>query len=186
MQCSLAEVVRQIDGEHLDAGQSGSELGGARLVRPVAEADDQRPLVEPERVTALGKRGRGQLGGNRDAGRLEVGPQRLDLAPSGLLSRPQEDRARVRDERGIEDVNRVGVPVGDLRGDDDLGSGLLQCLAKTFVLVRDPLNVRLREPPILTPAREIGRRAAERGPAAGCRSSSGSRAEHTARVSPLP
>jgi hypothetical protein len=47
-------VVRQIERQHVDIRERAGQRGDARVVRPVAAADDQRLGVEPERVAALG------------------------------------------------------------------------------------------------------------------------------------
>ena len=53
-----AVEVRQVELDHVDAGKRRAQRGDTRRVRPVAAADQERPLVEPEQVAALGGRRR--------------------------------------------------------------------------------------------------------------------------------
>jgi hypothetical protein len=45
--------VRQVERDHLDVGKRGSKRRDSGVIRPVAAADEQRALVEPDRVAAL-------------------------------------------------------------------------------------------------------------------------------------
>ena len=50
---AAAVEVRQVEREHLDAGQEAAERLDPGGVRAVRVADEQRPLVEPDGVAAL-------------------------------------------------------------------------------------------------------------------------------------
>ena len=80
---SITSRVRDGRPERVDAGG----------VRSVAAADEQRRLVEPERVAALGRRGRLEPGGDRHAGLDEIGGQRVHFEPPALLAGAEENGA---------------------------------------------------------------------------------------------
>ena len=65
-------VVRQVEWDDVDVRQRIAELLDPGGVRPVAVADEQRSLVEPERVAALDRRRCLEPRGDRNAGRREV------------------------------------------------------------------------------------------------------------------
>ena len=47
--------VREIESDHLDSGKGVGERGYGRRIRPVADSDEKRALVEPDRVATLGE-----------------------------------------------------------------------------------------------------------------------------------
>ena len=72
MQDLAASVpVREVEGDHVDARERAGERVDRRVVRPVADPDEQRSLVEPQRVAALDEHGREQLEHDGDTGRGE-------------------------------------------------------------------------------------------------------------------
>ena len=54
---AAAVPVREVEGDHVHPGEGVPESAHGRRVRPVADADEQRLLVEPDRVAALHHRG---------------------------------------------------------------------------------------------------------------------------------
>ena len=62
------------------------------FVRPVADADEKRPLVEPNRVAALDESRVVERGCDRNAGVRQRACDRVRLSSSPLLARPQQDR----------------------------------------------------------------------------------------------
>src|SRR5918994_5050663 len=92
-----AAVVGQVEGQDVDAGESTRERVRSGRVRAVAEAHEQRALVEPERVAAFGERRRLEPRGNRDSGCLEVAAEVFRFALPLLLAGPEEQRASVGD-----------------------------------------------------------------------------------------
>jgi hypothetical protein len=116
-----AVPVREVEREHLRVREGGRELLDAARVRAVAAADEERVVVEPERVAAVDRPRRLDPGGDGDAGAREGGLERGRLAEAPVLARPQEDGALVADEDGVVGVDGVGVPRLPLR-DDDLGA----------------------------------------------------------------
>ena len=45
--------VREIEGDHIDSGEGVDQGGNGGGVRPVADPDEKRALVEPDGVAAL-------------------------------------------------------------------------------------------------------------------------------------
>src|SRR5207244_4806637 len=111
----------QGEGEALAAREGPRQRACSGLVRPVSAADEERPLVEPQRVATLGERGRLEPRRDRHAGALQIAAQRLRLAAAELLARAEQDRARVGDERGIVCVDRVERAGQRLLRVDELG-----------------------------------------------------------------
>ena len=85
--------VREVEDDHLDVGERCPQGGHALVVRAVAAADQERALVQPDRVAALGGRGRLEPSGDRHAGLDQVRGHGLDLRPAPFLPRPEQDRA---------------------------------------------------------------------------------------------
>ena len=130
-------VVGQVDRRHFDAWKRRIELAGAGLVRSVAETDDERLLVEPERVPALGQRRFCELGRDWHPGRREVRAHHRDLAAPLDLPRAEQDRSLACDQGWVVDVDRVEIAVRGARGDHHLGSGLGESSTEALVLLRD-------------------------------------------------
>src|SRR5204862_1693182 len=117
------------EGEDVDLGERTRERLRARVVRAVADADDERALVQPERVSAL-RQGRWlEPGRDGDSRTLEVACHRVDLSPPPLLAGAEEDGSALSDDRGVVDVHGVRVSF-DRIGDDDLRTGGLELAAE--------------------------------------------------------
>ena len=171
-----AAQVWEIEREHLDAGQRLGELADAVVVRPIAASDEERALVEPERVTALGRFRALDSRGDRHARLDEVRADHLDLAAPSFLTRPEEQRALVGDERRVVDVDRVRIEALRRLRHDDLCPRVREQLPESRVLVLhpapDPARRATRTPS--TPPRSP-ERAAARAPGGAARSCSDSR-----------
>ena len=85
---AAAVPVREVEGDHIHPGEGVPESAHRRRVRPVADADEQRLLVEPDRVAALDHRRLGELGCDRNAGRGKRSRDRIRLAAASDLPRP--------------------------------------------------------------------------------------------------
>ena len=94
-------------------------------MRPVADPDEQRGLVEPDRVTAFDGCGSGNASDDGDPRAFERRDHCLRLAAPAVLARPQEDGALAPDEGRVIGVDRVRV-ARIVLGDDNLGAGVLQ------------------------------------------------------------
>ena len=81
--------------------------------------------------------------GHRHAGVLEVCRDRFGLHQPPFLSRPQDDRAAVGDDRRVEDVDRVGIGWKRSVGEHDLCAAGAECVAEGLVLFRELGDVRL-------------------------------------------
>ena len=187
MHLAAAVVVGQVDRDHLDSWERRSRAGGAGLVRPVAEPDDERPLVEPERVPALGERRLGQLGRDRHAGRLEVGAHRLDLAAPRFLAGPEQDRARVgRRAPGRRRRSRRDSVGGARRRRRPRLPPPASAARRPSCSSAIRAGIRLGAPPVLAPAREVRARRPDEDPPQRRRSCSGSRASIRSSSSSAP
>ena len=166
MTSRVAVPVRQVVREHLDVGERSRELLDAGRVRAVAAADEERALVEPDRVAALDRPGRLDPRGDGNAGALEVGDERVGLAEPAGLAGPEEDgAARRRRAAGRRRRSRRGCPASPC-GDDDLRAGLLEQHAERLVLGGRGGGIGLGAPAVLAPARGVRRlrRADEHAP----------------------
>ena len=131
--------------------EKASAQGGERgLVRAVADADEQRPLVQPDRVAPFDAHGLGELGRDRHVRRDERGGDRVGLAAPALLARTQEHRALVADEHGVVHVHRVRVARVVARH-DDLGTRRLEQPAEELVLCRGRRVVGRGPPAVRAP-----------------------------------
>ena len=155
--------MRQVEHEHLDAGQHALQGPDPVGVRAVAVAGHKGVLVEPNQVPALGVGIAVEAACNQDARPLEVRGQRGRLAAAALLARVEQDRAAVGNEHRVEDVDRVRVPFSWF-GKDDLGARPLEGCAKTLVLVRDRNRVGLAAPAAAPPAVRASGRPQEDAP----------------------
>ena len=147
--------VRQVEHEHLDAGQREHERPDPVRVRPVAATDEQRALVEPERVAALRGRRRLEPREHGYARAHEIPLHRRGLAAPALLARAQQQRAAVGDDRRIVGVDRIRIARQRL-GEDDLGTGAGEQLAERLVLARDRGRIGLGVPAVRAPVRARG------------------------------
>ena len=147
-----AVPVREVEQDEVDARQRVVERERRDGVRPVADPDEQRLLVEPHRVAALD--GRGQVDPRRDrhARRLERPGGGLRLPAAAFLPRLEQHGAVATDEGGVVGVDRVGVARVVL-GDDDLGARLLEQEAERLVLRLRGGDVRARPPARRPPTR---------------------------------
>ena len=151
---AFAVPVRQVKRNDAETGEL-SERGGAGLVRPVAETDEQRSLVEPDQVAALGARGLVEARRHRHARPREIETERFRFAASTRLPGPKQDRAVVCDQRRVVDVDRVGIVLHGRLGQDNLGSGAGKQLAEGFVFVCDPGRLWLGSPAVLAPKPQV-------------------------------
>ena len=85
--------MRKVEDDHIDVGERCPQGSHARVVRPVAAADQERSLVQPDRVAALGGRGRLEPSGDRHAGLDEVRRHGLHFRLAPFLPWPEQDRA---------------------------------------------------------------------------------------------
>jgi hypothetical protein len=146
-------VVRQVVCDHVDLGERLTQRGGARLVRPVAETDEQRPLVEPAGVAPV--HGRRSLDPRRGghAGPLQRSAERFDFAEARLLARPKQESAVAHDEPRVVWVEAVETGLGRRLGDDDLRPRRFELRPERLVLAGQPPWLGSRAPPGLAPAR---------------------------------
>jgi hypothetical protein len=82
-------LMRKVERDHVDPGQSLGELANALVVRPVAPPDDERAVVKPERVPALYESWSLDPRCDGNTRLDEIGRHDLDLAASAFLSRAQ-------------------------------------------------------------------------------------------------
>ena len=152
-----ASQVRKVEREHLDAGEGLPKGIDPGVVRPVAASDDKRPLVEPERVAALGRRRCLEVRGNRDAGLDEVDGHRAHFRSPPFLAGPQEDRPLVGHEGRIVDVDLVRANSERGLARQDLGARFLEKEAERFVLGGEADGIRLGPPAVGPPSGAVGR-----------------------------
>ncbi len=88
-----AVPVRKVERDHLDAGEQLSKRVDRRRARAIADPDEQRPLVEPDRVAALDRRRQLDPPDDRHACPLERRDGRLGLAPPSFLPGEQQHGA---------------------------------------------------------------------------------------------
>src|SRR6266536_5454719 len=151
---ALAVPVRQVEGDDVETGQLRQRVR-AGLVRPVAEPHEQRSLVEPDQIAALGEGRRVKPSGDRNSRPRELDAERLGLGAAPWLPGPEQHGALVRDQHRVEDVDRVRVALHGRLGEDDLGPGAGEQLAESLVLARDCHRVRLAPPAALAPEPEL-------------------------------
>ncbi len=164
-----AVVVGQVERYDVDAREELAKRLQARLIRPVAEPDEERALVQPDRVSALRERRRLETPSDRDARFGEVSGHRSGLAAPSLLARSQEDGAGIGDDGRVVRVDRVRVrPVRGL-AEDDLGPVRAQKRTKGLVLLGHRAWVRLETPAVGAPDRRVrgARGAHEHAPEGG-------------------
>jgi selenide, water dikinase len=152
-------VVGEIEADDLHVREELLEAMEARIVRPVATADEQRALVEPDRVPALDGRGKAQLAGEGHARLHEVDAHLLRFAAPSFLAGHEEHGARIGYERGIVGVDGIRVRAAAGLAEDDLRACFLEERAKRLVLGLQPGRVGLRPPAVGAPGRPgAGRR----------------------------
>ena len=117
--------VRQIEGDHLDVGERRPECRDSGRARAVAMADEERVVIEPDRVASLDRCGSGHGRGDRHSGGFEAQADARRLAEAALLARPEKRCATVTDEHRVVDVDRIRVARVVLR-DDHLGACRLE------------------------------------------------------------
>ena len=158
------------NGITVESGSAAVRPVTPGLVRAVAAADEERRGVEPERVSALHGRRPFEAAGDGHARFDEVDRHGVDLGAPSFLAGAQEERAVVRDQRGIEDVDRIGRHRHGRLGDDDLRARVGELLPKPFVLLGDAGGVGLPAPAERAPGdHRIGRRRANHDAAQGQR-----------------
>ena len=104
------------------AGNAERSATMPAVARAVAVPDEERVVVEPDRVSSLDSRGSVHPRGDRDPSRLEALADASRLSPASLLSWPQQGCPIVADEHRVVDVDRVGI-ARVVPGDDHLGAG---------------------------------------------------------------
>ena len=188
--------VREVEDGYVDAGQGLDERPDADVVRAVAAPDEQRALVEPEGVAALGRRRRLEPHGDRNACLDEIGRHRVDLTAAALLLGTEQDGSTIGDERRIVDVDRVRCHSDRRPRQDDLRASRSELGAEGLVLGGDSRWVGRGAPAAGAPAdRVLGtRRTDEHAPerrrtvflAACVRTAAGSRNAVGAGDNPAP
>ncbi len=153
-----AVVVGEVEADHVDVREELLEALDARVVRPVASADEQRALVEPDRVAALGGRGEAQLAGQGHACLHEVDAHLLGFAAATFLAGHEEHGARIGDEGGIVRVDGVRIRAAAGLTENDFRASLLEKRAKCLVLGLRTGRVGLRPPAVGAPGRPGARR----------------------------
>ena len=102
--------MRQRHGDHVgDTFERVTQLPDALVVGAVGSTDDERLLVQPERVAAFQRAGAVNAGQDGNAKGEQCLCQRLLLAAPECLAHPADDGALARDERGVEDKGRIKV-----------------------------------------------------------------------------
>ncbi len=91
-------------------GERRFQRRNSLVVRAVADADEQRPLVEPDRIAALGEGRCLELACHRYPRRFERRDHRRRLAAAPFLPGSQEYRAGSSYENRVVHVDGVGVP----------------------------------------------------------------------------
>jgi selenide, water dikinase len=143
--------VRKVEREHVNVGESQPECLDAGFVRPIADADEQRALVEPDRVSSFNGGGRLQAGCEGNAGLDEIGRHRFDLGSPPFFARTQKEHALVGDERRVVDVDRVGAHRDRGLGEDHLCAGVLELGAESLVLLEHAGWIGLCAPAVRAP-----------------------------------
>jgi selenide, water dikinase len=146
-----AVIVGQVEGHDLDSREKLAERVHARLVRPVAQSDEERALVQPDDVSALGERRGLEPPRDRNARLDEVGCHRIRLPTPPLLARAQEDGAGVGDDGRIVGVDGVGIGPVRRFTENDLGAVCAQKRAEGFVLLCHGSGVGLEAPTVGLP-----------------------------------
>ncbi len=152
---SSAVMVGKVERHHLDAGQRVGESSGAGFVGAVPEPDQERPLVEPERVTALGGRRSLEPGDDRDRRLDEVRGHGRDLPAPSLLAGAEQDRAAVGDDRRVVHVDRIRADTQRRTGHDHFGSRIGQLRPERLVLGLEPAVIGFAAPPVCAPAGDV-------------------------------
>ena len=146
-----AVMVRQVERAHVNAGKQTPQRRDPRVVRAVRATDEQRRVVEPDRVSAFCVLAFRERPRDRESGCLEIGPHRVRLASSLRFPRVEEDRAPARrDEHRVVHVDRVEIP-GLPAGLDHVRAGRGERGAEVGVLTLEPAEVRRRAPAELLP-----------------------------------
>ncbi len=91
--------VQEVERDDLDIWKSRSHCRERKLVRPVADADEERPRLEPDRVASFDQRRLVDLA-RRPALQPIRAPSEAPLARHGALPSPAEAGSRPRCQRG--------------------------------------------------------------------------------------
>ena len=169
---SRAVIVRQVEDDQLDVRKQLAQRLDAGVVRPVAPSDEERLLVEPDRVAAFRERRRVEPPGDRDSCFHEVGGHCLRLGPPLLLAGPKENGAGVRDDGGVVGIDRIGVRLSPTLAEHDLRPVRREQLSEGRVLLGHRARVGLvrasRTPPRRLRPRAAGRARARAGARQSC------------------
>src|ERR671910_981367 len=141
----------KIEHDDVDVRKSVGECAHALVVRAVAAPHEQRPLVEPQHVPALGHSRRFEPGCQRQAGLDHVNGHRVDLYPPPFLPGPEENCTEISDERGVVDVDLVRAKADRRLAQHHLSARVREQVAEGLVLVRHPPRIRLGTPAVRAP-----------------------------------
>ena len=148
---TAAVPVGEVEGDDVDVRKRVRQGRDRGRVRPVADADEERALVEPDGIAALGAHRVCELGSHGHVGRRERRRDRGRLASPLLLAGPEEHSAPRADQHRVVDVDRVWI-ARVVPGDHDLGAGRLEDPAQQLVLGSRSSMIRSRVPAVLAPA----------------------------------
>ncbi len=146
--------MREIEDDDIHIWKRRLERCDRGLVRPVADSDQQRPLVEPERVATFDRRGLLEASDERHPRSLEGRSERVRLRAAPFLARPEKDGAIGSDEHRVVHVDRVRI-AGVVVGHDDLGARTFEELAEQLVLACGCGGIGCRAPAVLAPASHV-------------------------------
>ena len=176
--------VRKIEGDHLDTGKGIGERRYGRRIRSVADPDEKRALVEPDRVPTLGEHRLVESCRNGNVGVGERGRDRARLAAPSFLPGPQQHRPRRTDQHRVVDVDRVRI-AGVVPRDDDLGAGRFEKSRTAARALRLPQRGRARHASRMRASARHPRRAEDaRARARGVPSWTASRSESSQDATP--
>ena len=155
-----ADPVRKVERDHLDTRERLAERADPLGTGAIAVADEQGVVVEPDRVASFGGRGRTHPRRNGHAGGFERRGDGIGLVQPHVLAGAQQRRARVADEHGVVNVDRVRVARVVL-GHDHIRARLRENRAERLVLRRGRRVVGSPAPAVaLDVARVHGQRPA--------------------------
>ncbi len=144
----------EIEDDDIDPRKGRLEGSDRGLVRSIADSDQQRPLVQPERVATFDRRGLVESSDYRHTRSFERRNERVRLRAAPFLARPEKDGAIGSDEHRVVHVDRVRI-AGVVVRHDDLGARAFEQLAEQLVLACGCGGVGSRAPAAFAPARHV-------------------------------